>query len=95
MIVEEVFENWNTPPSQRRPQGHVKTGVTKKGNKKRGLRGRTMSLLEDEEGADEEVDEDGCPLIGSRPPALVIHVTYQHVTSTRTISTIASPGQVR
>jgi len=72
MIVEEVFHKQNTPPSQRRPQGHVKTGVTKKGNKKRGLRGRTVSLLDDDEGADEEDEEDGCPLIGGRPPAPAI-----------------------
>jgi hypothetical protein len=46
--------------------------MTKKGNKKRGLRGRAVSLLDDEEGADEELQEDGCVLIGGRPPALVI-----------------------
>lgn len=72
MIVEEVFHKQNTPPFQRRPPGHVKTGVTKKGNKKRGLRGRTVSLLDDDEGADEEDDEDGCPPIGGRPPAPAI-----------------------
>ena len=72
MIVEKVLEKWNTPPSQRRPRGHVKTGMTKKGNKKRGLRGCAVSLLDDEEGADEEVEEDRCLLIGGRPPALVI-----------------------
>ena len=75
MIVEEVFHNQNTPPSQRRPQGHVKTGVTKKGNKKRGLRGRIVSLLDDDEGADEEDEEDGYPLIGGRPPAPAICIT--------------------
>jgi hypothetical protein len=74
MIVEEVFNKQNTPPSQRRPQGHVKTGVTKKGNKKRGLRGRTVSLLDDEEGVDKEDDEDGCSLIGGRPPAPAIGI---------------------
>jgi hypothetical protein len=74
MIVEEVFNKQNTPPSQRRPQGHVKTGVTKKGNKKRGLRGRTVSLLDDQEDADKEDDEDGCSLIGGRPPAPAIGI---------------------
>lgn len=57
MRVEEVFEKQNTPPSQRRPAGHVKTGATKKGNKKRSLRGRAVSLL-NYEGDDEEDDED-------------------------------------
>lgn len=57
MIVEEVFNKRNTPPSQRRPHGHVKTGVTKKGNKKRGLRGRAVSLLDDE-AAEVVVEED-------------------------------------
>ncbi|KAB2101517.1 hypothetical protein AA0113_g1383 [Alternaria arborescens] len=46
--------------------------MTKKGNKKRGLRGCAVSLLDDEEGADEELEEDRCLLIGGRPPALVI-----------------------
>jgi hypothetical protein len=76
MIVEEVFEKRSTPPSQRRPQGHFKTRMTKKGNKKRGLRERTVSLLEDEEGVDEGVDEDGYPLIGGRPPALAIYAKF-------------------
>jgi hypothetical protein len=70
MIVEEVFEKQNTPPSQRRLNGHVKTGVTKKGNKKRGLRGRAVSLLGDDEGSDDEDDEDGLFLYGGRPPVL-------------------------
>jgi hypothetical protein len=58
MIVEEVFEKQNTPPSQRRPNGHVKTGATKKGNKKRGLRGRVVSLLDDDDGSEKEDDDD-------------------------------------
>lgn len=58
MIVEEVFHKQNTPPSQRRPHGHVKAGVTKKGNKKRGLRARTVSLLDDELEEVVEDDED-------------------------------------
>lgn len=69
MIVEEVFNKRNTPPSQRRPHGHVKTGVTKKGNKKRGLRARAVSLLDDEM-AEAEEDEDGGALDSGRPPAL-------------------------
>lgn len=58
MIVEEVFNKRNTPHSQRRPHGHVKTGVTKKGNKKRGLRARAVSLLDDEAAEVVEEDED-------------------------------------
>ncbi|KAI1528781.1 hypothetical protein PtrSN002B_009395, partial [Pyrenophora tritici-repentis] len=46
------------PLSQRRPHGHVKTGVTKKGNKKRGLRARAVSLLEDDESSEDEDDQD-------------------------------------
>ncbi|KAK1915654.1 hypothetical protein P3342_003464 [Pyrenophora teres f. teres] len=46
------------PLSQRRLHGHVKTGVTKKGNKKRGLRARAVSLLEDDESSEDEDDED-------------------------------------
>jgi hypothetical protein len=75
MIVEEVFEKQNTPPSQRRPNGHVKTGATKKGNKKLGLRGRVVSLLDDEDGSDEEDDEDDLTLHGGRPPALTSRVS--------------------
>jgi hypothetical protein len=72
MIVEEVFHKKNTPPSQRRPHGHVKTGVTKKGNKKRGLRARTESLLDDEVADVVEEDEDGWIPGGGRPPALTM-----------------------
>ena len=75
MIVEEVFEKQNTPPSQRRPNGHVKTGATKKGNKKRGLRGRVVSLMDDDEGEDEDKDGDGWTLHDGRPPALTSHVS--------------------
>jgi hypothetical protein len=91
MIVEEVFNKRNTPPSQRRPQGHVKTGVTKKGNKKRGLRGRTVSLSDAEEGAEKEDDEDGCLLIGGRPPALAIYISC-NVTSKRNV--LCQPARV-
>jgi hypothetical protein len=76
MIVEEVFEKQNTPPSQRRPNGHVKTGATKKGNKKRGLRGRVVSLLDSEDDSDEEDDEDGSASHGGRPPALTNHISH-------------------
>jgi hypothetical protein len=75
IIVEDVFEKHNTPFSQRRPNGHVKTGATKKGNKKRGLRGRVVSLLDDDEGLDEEDDEDVWVLHGGRPPALTSHIS--------------------
>ena len=64
MRVEEVFDKQNTPPSQRRPKGHVRTGATKKGNKKRGLRHRLVSLLDEEGGLDEEDEEDGWPQNG-------------------------------
>ena len=57
MIVEEVFERQEIPPVQRRPNGHIKTGATKKGSKKRALRGRLVSLV-DEEGLSDE-DDDG------------------------------------
>ena len=74
MTVEEVFNKRNTPPSQRRPHGHVRTGVTKKGNKKRGLRARAVSLLDDEAVEVVEEDEDGRILSGGRPPALTNHL---------------------
>jgi len=58
MRVEKVFEKQNTPPYQRRPKGHVHTRVTKRGNKKRGSRGRSLSLLDEDEGVDEDDEED-------------------------------------
>lgn len=58
MRVEEVFDKQDTPPPQRRPNGHVRTGVTKKGNKKRGLRARLVGLLDEEVALDEEDEED-------------------------------------
>jgi len=73
MIVEKGFDYQNTPLSQRRPYGHVKTGVTKKGNKKRGLRARAVSLLDDDEGSEDEDDEDEWFLLGGRPPAFTGH----------------------
>lgn len=59
MRVEEVFEKKNTPLPQRRPNGHVTTGVTKRGNKKRSLRGSLASLLDEEDCDAEDDDEDG------------------------------------
>lgn len=58
MRVEKVFDKQNTPPYQRRPKGHVNTRVTKRGNKKRGWRERSLSLLDEDEGGDEDVGED-------------------------------------
>lgn len=70
MIVEVIFDEQNTPSPQRRPNGHVKSGATKKGNKKRGLRGRLVSLLDEEEGSEEADDEEDLPLDGGGPPVL-------------------------
>ena len=47
--------------------------MTKKGNKKRGLRARAVSLLNDEAAEAVEEDEDGRILRGGRPPALTSH----------------------
>lgn len=60
MRVEEVFNENYTPPSPRRPLGHMKsrTGATKKGNKKRGLRAREPGLLDEDGGSDEDDEED-------------------------------------
>ena len=58
-IVEVVFDKNDTPCPQRRPYGHVNSnGGTKAGNKKRGIRRKTVSLLEDE-GEDEDDEDDG------------------------------------
>lgn len=57
MIVEVVFNEQSTPSPQRRPNGHMKTGATKKGNKRRGFRGRRVTLLDEEEVSEEETDE--------------------------------------
>jgi hypothetical protein len=58
MMLEVLHDEKYTPPSQRRPNGHVVLGGTKKGNKKRGLRVRLAGLLEKELEADEEEEED-------------------------------------
>jgi hypothetical protein len=93
MIVEEVFDKQYKPPSQRRPNGHLKAGATKKGNKKRGLRGSVVSLLDDDEALDEEDDEDVWVLYGGRPPALTSHVSPYGWCESNT--TTVNPGQVR
>jgi hypothetical protein len=58
MRVETVFDQQNTPPYQRRPKGHVTTRVTKRGNKKRGTRERSLSLLDEDEGGEQDDEED-------------------------------------
>jgi hypothetical protein len=58
MRIEEVFDERDKAPSQRRPKGHVRFVGTKKGNKRRGLRGRLESLLDEEGEVDEEEEED-------------------------------------
>jgi len=58
MIVEVVFDDQHTLQPPRRPTGHVKKGSTKRGNKKRGLRVRLAGLMEDDEGADDDDEED-------------------------------------
>ena len=58
MIVEEVFDNEDTSPSQRRPNGHVMKRSTKKGHKKRGLRTRLVSLVGEEDASENDEDED-------------------------------------
>jgi hypothetical protein len=58
MIVEVIFDKEYTPQFQRRPDGHVKQGSTKKGNKRRGLRARLVSLLDEEDGSDDDDEDD-------------------------------------
>lgn len=58
MIVEEVFKNEHTSPSQRRPNGHVMKRSTKKGHKKRGLRTRLVGLVGEEDASENDEDED-------------------------------------
>lgn len=65
MIVEKVFDKKQSPAFQRRPDGHVLTGQTKKGNKRRGLRGRMAGLLEEETVSGDEDEEDDCPICNS------------------------------
>lgn len=69
MRVEEVFENRRTPPTLRRPDGHMKKGSTKKGNKKRGLRARLVGLSEEEDMCEDEDEEDKPAISGGQPPA--------------------------
>lgn len=75
MIVEAVPEEHNTPPSQRRPNGHLRSGATKKGNKKRSLRARLISLFDEEEEPENAQDEDSQPISGDRPPVLLSRIT--------------------
>ncbi len=74
MRVEKAFDKNDMPAFTRRPRGQVGVGATKKGNKKRGLRGHLVSLLDEEDGAEDEDEEDRWPLDGSVPPALIVHL---------------------
>lgn len=56
-MPEVAHDEKYTPHLQRRPNGHAATGVTKRGNKKRGLRARSSVVIEELE-SDEE-DEEG------------------------------------
>jgi hypothetical protein len=58
MIVEVIFDEQYTPTPQRRPNGHVRKGSTKKGNKKRGLRARLVGLLNELDGLEDDDEED-------------------------------------
>lgn len=58
MIVEEVFDKQHTPPSQRRPNGHVMKRSTKMGNKKRGLRTRLVTVVSEEDASEDDDEED-------------------------------------
>jgi hypothetical protein len=69
MIVEEVLDKKYTPRTQRRSKGQVRKGVTKKGNKKRGLRARLIGLLDEVEGFEGDDEEDDSSSRGGRPPA--------------------------
>ena len=59
-MLEVLHDYQNDDPSQRRPEGHVATGATKKGNKKQGVRAHRGSHDEDLE-CDEDEDEDEYP----------------------------------
>lgn len=72
MKVEVVPDEHNTSPSQRRPNGHLRSGATKKGNKKRGLRARSTSLIDEEEGLEDDQEEDDKPLSDDLPPGLLV-----------------------
>jgi hypothetical protein len=54
-----IIDERDKAPSQRRPKGHVRSLGTKKGNKRRGLRGHLVDLLDEESGVDEEEEDDG------------------------------------
>ena len=53
-----VFDERDKAPSPRRPSGHVQYMGTKKGNKRRGLRGRLAGLLDEDSEVDEEEEDD-------------------------------------
>jgi hypothetical protein len=72
MIVEKVFDKQHTPSPQRRPYGHLKKGTTKNGNKRRSLRTQMVSLLDEEDGSDDEDNEDDWRVGGGRPPAMTV-----------------------
>jgi hypothetical protein len=58
MRVEKVFDKKYMPYSQRRPSGRSVKASTKRGNKKRGLRARLVSLLDEvSESEDDEEEE--------------------------------------
>lgn len=61
MILEVFHNDKYKPPSQRRPNGHVVLGGTKKGNKKRGLRVRLVCLLHEELELNEEEENMNSP----------------------------------
>lgn len=57
--MKKVFYQRIERLPQRRPSGHaVGKHGTKRGNKKRGLRARVLSLLDEEGASDEEDEED-------------------------------------
>jgi hypothetical protein len=82
-----VFEKQYTPTPQRRPNGHVRKGSTKKGNKKRGLRARLVGLLDEVDRFEDDDEEDSRSRDG-RPPAMA---DLRTATSAR----IVTVGQVR
>jgi hypothetical protein len=57
MRTEAILDERDKTPSQRRPRGHVQSASTKKGNKRRGLRGRLVGLLDEDGGVDEEEED--------------------------------------
>ena len=77
--VEKVFNADDMPPSPRRLNRHARTGVTKKGNKKRSLRGQSATLLDEEGGSEDEDEDDVWPLDGGRPPALSVHLPLRWI----------------